>query len=46
MKKLFIIFILGVILTACSTEKTHKTEKNGTKNISHRKITINIRRTC
>lgn len=26
MKKLFIIFILGVILTACSTEKTHKTE--------------------
>ena len=26
MKKLFITFVIGVILTACSTEKAHKTE--------------------
>jgi hypothetical protein len=26
MKKLFITFVLGAILFACSTEKTHKTE--------------------
>lgn len=26
MKKLFITFVLGAILMACSTEKTHKTE--------------------
>ena len=45
MKKLFITFVLGAILIGCSTEKTYKTEKNGTKNISHRKITINIGRT-